>query len=188
MALTQIDRELVEHCLQRKPAAWRAFVERFGPLLTYVVKHTAETRSIEVSQADVDDLTADVLMAIIANDFRLLRHFRQKSSLATYLTVVARRVALHQLVDRQRKNPARFQSVNAQSNGQAGEFAFDNRDHLEHLISRLAPQEAQIVRAFHLDGKSYHEISTSLGIPENSIGPILTRARDQLRQADATTH
>jgi RNA polymerase sigma-70 factor (ECF subfamily) len=40
-----------------------------------------------------------------------------------------------------------------------------------------------VVRLFHLEGKSYQEISTAVGMPENSIGPILSRARDKLRRA-----
>jgi RNA polymerase sigma-70 factor (ECF subfamily) len=38
---------------------------------------------------------------------------------------------------------------------------------------------------YHLEGKSYHEISQDLGIPENSIGPALSRARAKMRRASA---
>ncbi len=34
---------------------------------------------------------------------------------------------------------------------------------------------------FHLEGRSYREISAILGIPENTIGPTLTRASERLR-------
>lgn len=44
------------------------------------------------------------------------------------------------------------------------------------------PREADVIRQFHLEGKSYREISASLGIPENSIGPTLSRALDRMRQ------
>jgi RNA polymerase sigma-70 factor (ECF subfamily) len=36
---------------------------------------------------------------------------------------------------------------------------------------------------YHLDGKSYHEISVAVDMPENSIGPILTRARSKMHRA-----
>ena len=42
---------------------------------------------------------------------------------------------------------------------------------------RLDPQEASVVRMYHLEGKSYEEISKVVGMSENSIGPVLTRAR-----------
>jgi RNA polymerase sigma-70 factor (ECF subfamily) len=36
---------------------------------------------------------------------------------------------------------------------------------------------------YHLEGKSYQEISQVVGMPENSIGPILSRARHRMRRA-----
>jgi RNA polymerase sigma-70 factor, ECF subfamily len=41
--------------------------------------------------------------------------------------------------------------------------------------------EAKIVRQYHIEGRSYREISAGLGVPENSIGPALSRARSKLR-------
>jgi RNA polymerase sigma-70 factor (ECF subfamily) len=35
---------------------------------------------------------------------------------------------------------------------------------------------------FHIEGKSYQEISRTVGMPENSVGPMLSRARAKLRR------
>ena len=43
--------------------------------------------------------------------------------------------------------------------------------------------EAQVVRMYHLEGKNYYEISVAVGLSENSIGPMLSRARNKMRQA-----
>lgn len=185
MALTQIDCELIELCLQRKAAAWQAFVERFAPLFVHVIRHTADHRSVTLSQADLDDIAAEIFTAIVANNFQILRHFRQKSSLATYLSVVARRLAVREIAARARQNgtlPAGHSPSTP-----SPEFELENRDLVEHLIAQLPTQEAHIVKAYHLDGKSYREISATLGIPENSIGPVLSRAREQLRRTGTIT-
>ena len=58
-----------------------------------------------------------------------------------------------------------------------------DRDEVEQLLGSLQGTEALVVRMFHLEGKSYQEISTLVGMPENSIGPILSRAREKLRRA-----
>ena len=50
------------------------------------------------------------------------------------------------------------------------------------VVSYGETRERQVVRMFHIEGKTYDEISTDLGIPRNSIGPILARARGLLRQ------
>ena len=40
----------------------------------------------------------------------------------------------------------------------------------------------QKIEEAYLAGKTYREISTEVGVPENSIGPTLTRAREKLKQ------
>ena len=50
------------------------------------------------------------------------------------------------------------------------------------MIGGLQGTEALVVRMYHLEGKTYQEISTTVGMPENSIGPILS-PRDKLRRA-----
>ena len=52
-----------------------------------------------------------------------------------------------------------------------------NREEVQRLLDELHGEEADIVRLYHLEGKSYHEISRQTGVPENSIGPALSRAR-----------
>ncbi len=85
MALSDIDRNLLDRCLHRKPRGWEDFVDRFMGLVVHVINHTAQCRSTNLSAADREDLAADVFLAIVDNDMAVLRHFRGKSSLATYL-------------------------------------------------------------------------------------------------------
>ena len=189
MALSEIDRNLLERCLQRKPRAWEDFVDRFMGLVIHVVNHTARARSIRLSAADRDDLCAEVFLASIKNDFALLRNFRGKSSLATYLTVVARRIVVKELLARM--SAAKLGDT---SSGQAVESVPDprpsieerlgNQEEVQRLLRAVQGTEAQVVRLYHLEGKSYQEISAAVGMPENSIGPILTRARHRMRRAN----
>ncbi|MCR4413162.1 MAG: sigma-70 family RNA polymerase sigma factor, partial [Thermoguttaceae bacterium] len=61
----------------------------------------------------------------------------------------------------------------------------ENREEVERLLEELPESEARIVRMHHLEGRSYQEISRALGVPENSIGPVLSRARMKMRRAGA---
>ncbi len=63
-------------------------------LVIHVVHQVSRNRTFRPSEADRDDLVAEVFLEFVANDFAVLRHFRGQSSLATYLTVVARRVVI----------------------------------------------------------------------------------------------
>lgn len=184
MALSDIDRNLLERCLARKPRAWEDFVDRFTGLVIHVVNHTARCRSLMLSSADREDLTADVLLAIIRDDFAVLRHFRGKSSLATYLTVVARRVVVRKLVETRVATPLGAAADAVVADG-ANEQRMTDREEVEQLMEHLDESEAAVVRMYHLEGKTYQEISRTTGMPTNSVGPMLTRARAKLRNAGA---
>jgi RNA polymerase sigma-70 factor (ECF subfamily) len=184
VALSDIDRNLLDRCLARKPRAWEDFVDRFTGLIIHVVNHTARCRSIMLSSADREDLVADVMMAIVRDDFAVLRHFRGKSSLATYLTVISRRVIVRKLVG-SRGATSLGDAADAADPEPGAEQRIADREEVEQLIEHLDDSEAAVVRMYHLEGKTYQEISRSTGMPTNSVGPLLTRARTKLRNASA---
>ncbi len=185
MALSDIDRQLLQRCLARQPHAWEDFVDRFLGLVVHVIQHTSMSRSIAVSPHDLEDLASEVFIAILADDYAALRRFRGQSSLATYLTVVARRVVVKELLKR-RIVPNQSEAGDMQhieDHGGAAEERLANVEEVHRLLGELEGEEAEIVRLYHLEGKSYHEISRETGVPENSIGPALSRARAKMRRA-----
>lgn len=188
VALSDIDRRLLQNCLERGARSWEDFVDRFMGLVVHVVNHTAQARSVRLRPEDRDDLCAEVFLHFIKDDFAVLRHFRGNSSLATYLTVVARRVAvkeilLRRLVSRVSGPP----EAETAASTMPEEQRIDNRDEIERLLALLEGHEAEVIRLFHLDGKTYREISALLDLPENSIGPMLSRARAKLRSAGVSS-
>lgn len=154
-------------------------------LVTHVVNHTAQARSIKLSPTDRDDLCSDVFLAVVKDDFALLRRFRGQCSLATYLTVVARRVVVRELLQKKTLGRLSLGAVREPETNGHHEQRISDREEVEKLLGGLNDDEARIVRLFHLEGRSYHEISLTVGVPENSIGPTLTRAREKLRRAEA---
>lgn len=184
MALSEIDRSLLERCLAKKPRAWEDFVDRYMGLVMHVVNHTAQSRSILLSPADREDLASEVMLAIVSNDLAVLRRFRGKSSLATYLTVISRRVVVRKLLESRSATPLGTVAANALASESSAEQRVADRDEVERLLKQLDGSEAQVVRMFHLEGKTYQEISRTIGIPTNSVGPMLSRLRSRLRGAN----
>ena len=182
MALSDIDRKLLDRCLNGRPGAWEDFVDRFMGLVVHVVNHTAQCRSINLSASDREYLAADVFLAIVDNDLAVLRHFRCKSSLATYLTVVARRVVVRKLVDARSAVPLGDMVAQAAAEEADAEQRISDREEVGRLLGELQGPEAAVVRMYHLEGKTYQEISHSVGMPVNSVGPLLSRARAKLRR------
>jgi RNA polymerase sigma-70 factor (ECF subfamily) len=183
VALSELDRSLLEQCLARHPNSWKKFVDRFAGLVVHVINHTARCRSIMLSAADRDDLTADVFLALVHNDFAVLRRFRGKSSLATYLTVVARRVVVRKLIQTRTATSLEDVAESADTHAASAEQRISDRDEVQRLLERLHGPEAEVVRMYHLEGKSYQEISGATGMPTNTLGPLLSRARAKLRGA-----
>ena len=69
MALTEIDRNLLKRCLAEEPGAWKDLVDRFIGLFVHVINHTAHARSVVVTSDDVDDLCAEIFIALLSNDY-----------------------------------------------------------------------------------------------------------------------
>jgi RNA polymerase sigma-70 factor, ECF subfamily len=188
VALSEIDRNLLERCLQQKPRAWEDFVDRFMGLMIHVVNHTAQSRGMKLSPEDRDDLCASIFLVIVDNDLAVLRNFRRQCSLATYLTVVARRIVVREL---QARKPAENQAISTEEiYALSSNYPYPSveqrvmdEEEITRMLSSLKGIEAEVVRMFHLEGKTYQEISMQIGMAENSIGPILSRARDKLRHA-----
>ncbi|MEQ1830568.1 MAG: sigma-70 family RNA polymerase sigma factor [Pirellula sp.] len=184
MALSNLDRELLRDCLAKEPDAWGNFSDRFLGLVLHVVHHTAAMRNVSLSQELRDDLVADVFVSWIDKDFAILRRFRGQSSLATYLAVVSRRVVFRRLS--QLRLPHMHQSIETLKidlpSQETSGYTREELDELELSIGRLSTNEATAVRMFHLEGKSYREIGSQIGMPENSIGPLLSRAREKIKK------
>lgn len=183
------DRQLIEACVSGEPGnrGWEAFVSQFSGLVTHVVSKTAGRRG-GLSDADRDDLVADVFFEVLRNNAAVLRGFAGRSSLAAYLTVVARRVVGRRLRDRGRdgRGIVRVDSQATEQTPQPDAAAtvqrVEDRDQIATLLESLDADEAKIVRLFHIEERSYGEISRLLGIPLGSVGPVLSRARAKLRR------
>lgn len=180
---TPEDRQLLQDCLQGQPAAWDAFVARFGGLLAFVVDRTAAQRRMPLTPADRDDLLADILLEILHHDAAVLRGFAGRSSLATYLAVVARRVAVRGLARLAEKNHGHHPLVDGHAAvpGNDGHATLADREEVEVMLRVLEEPEARLVRLHHLEARSYGEISQLTGMPLGSIGPALARARQKMK-------
>ncbi len=186
MGLIARDRELIRRCLQHEAGAWNDFVDRFLGLVYHVVQHVSDMRSYPLTAEDKEDVSAQILLQIVDNDYAALRQFRGKSSLASYLTVIARRTCVHELAKRAQMKE---KEATVRPNEQEPVEKIDERpkagletlEEVGKLLKKLPSRERAVVRLFYIESRSYEEISTELNIPVNSIGAILSRARKKLR-------
>lgn len=188
MPLSDLDQQLINRCLNHEEGSWPDFVDRYLGLIFHVLRHTAFSRSMALSSSDSEDVVAEIMLELVKNDYAALRQFKGESSLAAYLTVITRRICVRQLVKLRRES--------ALGHVQAHRASFDDssseiepilaKDEVERLLGTLEPRQAEVVRLYHLEFQSYRDIAKKLGIEENSIGAILSRARRRLQAMAGT--
>mgnify|MGYP001097898054 FL=1 len=185
MPLSDLGRGLIDRCLGKEPGAWNDFVDRYVGLIYHVIHHVAHSRSRLLSEADTEDIAAEVLLAVVDDDYEVLRRYKGLSSLPTYLTVIARRICVKEIIRRQREAELGHASAHREIVGDlSGEAeAIATAEEVERILDELPEKEAEVVRLYHLKYMNYRQIGKQLGISENSVGPILARARKQMRRA-----
>jgi RNA polymerase sigma-70 factor (ECF subfamily) len=184
--LQDFDRQLIDRCLRKEPGAWNDFVDRYMGLIYHVIHHVSHARSLVLTSADIEDIAAEVFFGIVDDDYGVLRRFKGTSALPTYLTVVARRICVKEVIKRQREaelghtNAHRAIVEDRSRDNQAEAIA--TAEEVDRMLENLPDREAEVVRLYHLKYQNYRQISKQLGIPENSVGPILAKARERLRR------
>jgi RNA polymerase sigma-70 factor, ECF subfamily len=156
--LTSLDRELLKRCLGRQPGSWNDFVDRYLGLVYHVINHASHLRSVTLRPEDVEDLAAEVLLQIVADDYAVLRQFRKESSLATYLTVIARRICVQELAKRQATREVLPHIDGRQIPEPEAEeprgVGLETLEEVAKLLKKLPSRERQVVRLFYLEGRS----------------------------------
>src|SRR3954451_3590738 len=147
MALTSVDRTLLQRCLQHDTGAWNDFVDRFIGLIYHVIHYTAHLRSAPLTPEQVEDIAQEVLLQVVANDYAVLKQFRGRSSLATYLTVIARRICVHQLAKlapTHKALPAEMKRADEEA--PRARIGLERQEEVLKLLRRLPSKEREVVR------------------------------------------
>ena len=112
---------------------------------------------------------------------RLVRQCRQRGNLLQTLQVLAR----HRSVDVLRKRKVKTVPLAAGhallKQGDPPDDEWDPQS-VAALVGTLPARERTLVKLFFLHQKKYRQIAELTGIPQNSIGPTLSRALTRLRQ------
>jgi DNA-directed RNA polymerase specialized sigma24 family protein len=90
------DQTLVDDLLRRDAKAWREFDQRFRPQMRQRVKSVV--RFSLVARREIDDIVANVLCALLADDCAKLRRFdATKAPLEAWILIITKNKALSYL-------------------------------------------------------------------------------------------
>ena len=183
-----VESQWVEELLNGSADAWERLIDRYGGLVRSRVADVAELFQRQGDWSTIDDVTAEVFATLLARDAAALRCFRCQSSLATYLAVIATRVArrvIARMVRQSHNQSDCIEDLDPTPNGvdpQSVLIGLEDRDRLLTLVDRLPKRQKELIVAFYREEQTYAEISHRFDIPIGSIGTTLRRAEERLRQ------
>ncbi len=183
------DRLLVKRMLRGDASAWQAFVNTHGRLVRSRVADVASAFGRAGDDSAIDDATAEVFAALLSNDNAALRAFAGRSSLGTYVAVIATRSATRGFARRRlfATAPAQGEFCESTEDESAANpinqlIDSEQQQRVHVLLHQLPDKQRDVIQLFHLQGQSYAQISKRLSMPIGSIGPTLRRAEAKLRE------
>jgi RNA polymerase sigma-70 factor (ECF subfamily) len=181
------EKELIERLRQRDQRAWNTFVEQYSPKIYAGARYWLGKFFPNPPDEDINSIYQLVFERLIEHNCRRLATFQGRSSFATWLSVVAGRIALEYI--RQEKSKGRLAHTPLTEN-QHFKFTTPKMAELEakeladvfnKAISELRPVEQLLIRLFYFKDMDHAEIADVAGVAANSVSPMLTRAREKLR-------
>ena len=98
--MNELDQVLLTRCLESQPRGWEDFVDRFLGLVVHVIDHTVQVRDLLIDAEQRDRICEDVFVILHHDSFRLLHEYDGQCSLTTYMTIIARRIVVRLLLNR----------------------------------------------------------------------------------------
>jgi RNA polymerase sigma-70 factor, ECF subfamily len=130
--------------------------------------------SILGNRAQAEDAAQDAFLRV----WRSMESYRGQASLATWLFAITRNTALSLREYHARRRTLGLEAISepAAPVGRGD----DSEQELWHIVAELPEQYRQVILLFHMEGKSYEEVSRMLEIPLGTVRTHLYRARKML--------
>lgn len=182
------EREIIAACTRGDELAWRMLYERYhGP-----VSRAVAWAGWSFSRSEQEELVQDVFLELV----KVLPAFRFQSSLATFVTQIARNRCISLLRSRSAlKRGGREESLDPLEDGGAPLYGDRPPEPLSEIISReeedllrrtfenLSLQCREILALRYYEEKSYEEISRKLSLPLGTTCSRLKRCVTAFRRA-----
>jgi RNA polymerase sigma-70 factor (ECF subfamily) len=174
---------LVEACIAGRDGAWESFVARYAPLILAIARRSLRGRGLSPAPDDLEDICENTFLALVKDDFALLRSYDDRFALSTFVGVVARTQA-GRFARRRRIGGSEVDVADLPSRAADPAAAVEEGDlraALRETLDEMPERDRQILTLFYFSDRDYREIAATLKISANSVGAALHRARERLR-------
>jgi RNA polymerase sigma-70 factor (ECF subfamily) len=175
---------LLQRLLHDDSAAWREIVEKYSGLLLATSRRTFASYGFAASEQDCEDAVAEDWRNLLQNDRQLLRRCIAQGEWLPTLHVLTRNRSVG-VMRRRKCVSVPLDALVEETPAEESEQSFDPElaELLPQALATLSARERSLVDLVFLHNKKYREIELLLCIPQNSIGPTLTRTMAKLRKA-----
>ncbi len=180
--------ELARRCAAGEAEAWREFVARYGLLLAALARRMLARVSAVVSDSDVDEVVAEVFLALLRRERLLLKRFDPAYRLSTYLGVICRSEVGRWARRRGRARPGGLPLEDlapaSPEPGPAEALLGQERaaalTTLRVALEALPVRDRLLLTLRYLEGLDYRAIGQALQLHPDSVGQLLHRAKERL--------
>lgn len=166
--------------------SWDAFVEANARVIYWTAASVLRRRNPRASEQEVADVSQEIFLKLVQNDYRLLRSFDPaKSSLRTWLAVIARSTTMDHLRKEARATrdlvEAELEDIPAES--EAGDSCPDIP------LDALSSRQRMVLRMIYELDMDVRDVAKALEITEQTVRSIrhqaLTRVRAHMLRGEA---
>lgn len=162
--------------------AWDEFVRRTRSAIQRGA--TVALRKFRVlDQESIENVYQQVYVELLRDGGKVLRTYRGDSDLEGWVAVISMRTAYRLMRQKapEAQLPELLPAAPTPAPGERAERTeFLNR--LDRAFKQLDPREAALLRLSYYEQMSYKEIANALGLPLNSVSPLLIRAKEKLKK------
>jgi RNA polymerase sigma-70 factor (ECF subfamily) len=189
-AVEPSERELVDRCCRADKAAWDELAAQFYDVAKAAARQTLLRARRAAPDEDVENIAQTVFTSLIEEDYRRLRQFEGRCALRSWLWSVTIRQTLNYVrgesLRRGRSLDAEPLLVPEAGGREApGASTAEQMRALDGYLSRLNSKERLALRLHYTDGLPQKNIAKILGVAENTIGALISRARAKLQELAA---
>lgn len=175
--MTGDDAAWVQALARGEAAAWGRFQAEAGPVVRGALRRAL---GASAGAADIEQVFQELCLRLCEDDCRRLKTYRGESRLASWAAVVAIRLA-REAASRQRGLRTAERSRPAVLQIEDPLLAGAEKEALLKAVDTLPPRERLLLRLIYWDRATLAEASAVMGIPANTLSPMLTSIREKLR-------
>lgn len=173
------DNELIKSARSGNAEAFSELMGRYDKKLTAYLRRSIGTNS------EIHDLLQDIFIKV----YRNLEKFDISKKFSSWIYRIAHNETVNYLKKRNRRMTIQledFMSYGKWKEDGTSEMEEviimqEDQERAKELLEKLPRKYKEIMKAKYIEGKSYQEISKKMGIPVNTVGTLISRAKKKLR-------